>query len=95
MVPLLRRRSGTPARTDTTSTRVPEALWKLYGSPRRPDPTRTRPQIDAETQERTGRHPDRTRSRPDSRALCKQEVTGSIPVGSIREVPANRQIWDP
>jgi len=29
------------------------------------------------------RGPDLARSRPDSPALCKQEVTGSIPVGSI------------
>jgi hypothetical protein len=26
------------------------------------------------------------------RLLCKQEVTGSIPVGSIHEMPANRHV---
>jgi len=31
--------------------------------------------------------------RPRERRLCKQEVTGSIPVGSIREVPAQRLVF--
>ena len=29
------------------------------------------------------------------RLLCKQEVTGSIPVGSIRAVPAQRRVFRP
>jgi hypothetical protein len=55
-----------------------EALWK----PQPPgwDPPRpAQAGLDADF---IGRDPDLTRSRPPSLGLCKQEVTGSIPVGS-------------
>ena len=62
-----------------------EAFWKPQspGSDPRP-PAETMPEAGS-----TGRHPNSTRRRPPSRALCKQEVTGSIPVGSIHENTPN------
>jgi len=58
-----------------------EALWKprAPGShPRRSaDPPRKREFIDKD--------PDATHSRPRSLGLCKQEVAGSIPAGSIEK----------
>ena len=63
-----------------------EALWK-------PQPPGFDPQPPAEPTPRAGStcgDPPPTCSRPPSRALCKQEVTGSIPVGSIGSL-GNRQ----
>ena len=57
-----------------------EALWKPQPpglDPARPAEFRANPHfIDSD--------PDPTHSRPPSLGLCKQEVTGSIPVGSTR-----------
>jgi hypothetical protein len=36
--------------------------------------------------------PDPTRSRPDSRALCKQEVAGSIPAGSMIQGKSEQRV---
>jgi hypothetical protein len=55
-----------------------EALWK----PRAPGSDPRRSAGPPSKREFIDKNPDSTRSRPRSLGLCKQEVTGSIPVGS-------------
>jgi hypothetical protein len=63
-----------------------EPLWK-------PQPPGSDPQRSAESRRAgafAGRAPQITHSRPRWLGLCKQEVAGSIPVGSTGGSPANQ-----
>jgi hypothetical protein len=59
------------------------AAWKLLWKPQLPANDPWRPAQQRRESLSIRRYPDSTRSRPFPLAFCKQEVTGSIPVGSI------------
>jgi len=59
-----------------------EALW----TPQPPGFDPARSAESAKSAVVIGLDPDLTRSRPHSLGLCKQEVTGSIPVGSMPDL---------
>jgi hypothetical protein len=67
-----------------------------YGSSLEARATRSHPRISAKQVGKSGscgRRRDPTRSDPQPRGFCKQEVAGSIPVGSTPEVPGDQAVF--